>query len=140
MNKFLIILSILLFSIYFLNGCANSSLIVHSRSIVHEPYDSDLSQQDGNCNIYGTITDINTHKPIVGANVRLVSTGYGHACNINGFYKISNVYPWTYDIKGSMIGYKPATAREIKLIGNKTICIDFELVQDTSVHIISTVN
>jgi hypothetical protein len=132
MNISIIKILLVLFLFSQLVGCVSSSRIYISKSIVYNSYNSELKLQNGNCTILGTITDINTHKPIIAANVIIISTGIGIACDINGAYKISNIIPGTYDIRGSMVGYKPSVVLNAELRSNQTIKIDYELAQDTS--------
>lgn len=57
--------------------------------------------------ITGTVIDKITQEPLIGASVVLVGTELGAATDGDGNFVISGVEAGSYNIKMSMLGYKP---------------------------------
>lgn len=77
--------------------------------------------------IKGKVIDAKTKEPLPGANVLIVGTGFGVACNVDGEYIIKNVPAGSYTIKVSYIGYESKEA-VIEVGDEKIIELDFELL------------
>ena len=41
--------------------------------------------------IIGKVMDVNTHQPLIGANVMIANTNYGTACDMRGEFSIFNI-------------------------------------------------
>jgi len=65
----------------------------------------------------GTVVDFTTNAYLPGANILLIETGIGTACDSDGKFLIRNIPPGTYKIKTSYVGYK-ANEFEVTLIAN----------------------
>jgi len=77
--------------------------------------------------IYGKVYDIESNKPLAGANIIINGTPYGAASDINGNYVIANVPPAIYDLRCSYIGYHDAVGEEVKIRPNKSTDLDFKM-------------
>jgi len=75
----------------------------------------------------GTITDMDTGEPLIGANVVMVGTSFGAATNINGEYSILNLEAGTYEVKASYIGYQTITISNVRVNADLTTELNFEL-------------
>ena len=75
----------------------------------------------------GTITDLGTGEPLIGANVIIVGTSFGAATNIDGQYTILNLEAGTYDVKASYIGYQTITVSNVRINADLTTALNFEL-------------
>ncbi len=75
----------------------------------------------------GTITDMDTGEPLIGANVIIVGTSFGAATNIDGEYSILNLEAGTYDVKASYIGYQTITVSNVRINADLTTELNFEL-------------
>ncbi|HEX9652074.1 MAG TPA: carboxypeptidase-like regulatory domain-containing protein, partial [bacterium] len=60
--------------------------------------------------IEGKITDSKTGEPLPGANVIIIGTSIGAACDLRGAYFIQNVPPGNYTLRVSYIGYEKSEA------------------------------
>jgi Carboxypeptidase regulatory-like domain len=127
MNKIIVQILVSLCSIYLLSGCTSSSQMTHSRFVIYEKNASNAEVQKGKSKIVGRLIDIDTHEPIVGAIVTIISSTYGVTSDINGVYEFSDLSPGTYNIKATMIGYESNIAPNIELKSHSIIVMDFEL-------------
>jgi len=72
-----------------------------------------LAQTNGN--LLGTVTDGETNKPLIGANVIVLESGIGAATDINGRYELRALKPGTYTIMVSYIGYEPTRIESVQI-------------------------
>jgi len=79
--------------------------------------------------VMGRIVDAATGEPLPGVNVVIEGTVMGAATNVNGTYFIINVPVGRYSITATMIGYKPVTKTEVRVIQDFTTTLDFDLEQ-----------
>jgi len=88
--------------------------------------------------IRGIVYDKGTEEPLAGANVIIegiwefgkivnIEEKQGAASDLNGNFIILNVHPGTYDIRASMIGYKPLILRKVRVNIDRTITVNFTL-------------
>jgi outer membrane receptor protein involved in Fe transport len=91
--------------------------------------------------IRGTVVDLKTKEPLVGANVVLEGTSYGSSTDIQGKYTILNVPVATYSIKATYIGYRQMTISNVRVNSDLTTEANFPLpsedVQVEAVEIIA---
>jgi len=78
--------------------------------------------------VTGKITEIESGKPLEGANVTLDGTQFGAATDAKGIYQISNIPNGTYIITVSVIGFEKES-RRITVTGVKKM--NFELIIKT---------
>lgn len=80
-------------------------------------------------NIRGTIRDMQSKKPLVGATVVVIGSSpfRGSSSSEDGYYRINNVPLGRYELKISYIGYKDVIIPEIILNSSKEVVIDIEL-------------
>lgn len=74
----------------------------------------------------GTIKDIETKEPLVGANLIFSGTTLGTMSDLEGNFSLSKVPVGKYKIKATIIGYK-SSEQEIEIQWQKTTTIQFEL-------------
>lgn len=79
--------------------------------------------------ISGEVRDAVTKQPLPGANIIIVGTNIGAACDENGYYVIKNVFPGKYNLKASMIGYETSAYTEVTINPNRNHSVNFELNQ-----------
>ena len=77
--------------------------------------------------ISGEVRDVLTKQPLPGANVIIVGTNLGAACDENGYYVIRNVKPAKYTLKSSMISYEPSAVADVVVNPNRNQTVIFEL-------------
>lgn len=77
--------------------------------------------------ISGKVTDSETGKPLIGANVIIEGTTMGAAAGLNGEYFIINVSPGSYNLMANVIGYAPMTVTGVLVKINQTITANFSL-------------
>lgn len=77
--------------------------------------------------IRGKVTDRETGDVLPGANVLIVGTSLGAATDVNGDYFIFNVPVGVYSMRCTFIGYRTVTISNIKVSGDLTTTVDFEL-------------
>lgn len=58
--------------------------------------------------IKGTVTDQNTHQPVIGASIYVNNTTYGCQSNIDGQFELQNFPPPPFQIVISSVGYESA--------------------------------
>ena len=74
----------------------------------------------------GTITDLDTGKPIVGANILLVNTFKGASTNLEGFYEINNIKTGKYAVEVLYTAY--CTHKENILIDSSKKVFEYNFV------------
>jgi TonB dependent receptor-like, beta-barrel/CarboxypepD_reg-like domain/TonB-dependent Receptor Plug Domain len=77
--------------------------------------------------IKGTVTDLQTGEPLIGANVLVEGTTFGAATDANGVYQISNLNAGTYSIRASFIGYQTITTTDVRVNASLTTELNFKL-------------
>jgi CarboxypepD_reg-like domain len=77
--------------------------------------------------IKGKVIDKTTSKPLVGANIILLSTIFGSTADNNGDYIISDISVGTFTIKTFFLGYSPIVKENITIKAYDTLYINFEL-------------
>lgn len=77
--------------------------------------------------ISGTVTDAKTGEPLIGATILIEGTDKGSVTDINGFYKIKNVPPKTYNVKASFIGFADITKYNFVVRSGGNPDLNFEL-------------
>ncbi|MBN2279794.1 MAG: TonB-dependent receptor [Candidatus Marinimicrobia bacterium] len=65
--------------------------------------------------ISGTVTDMQTGDPLMGANIIVNEAQMGAAADINGNFIIANIPPGLYTVQISMIGYATQVVREVRV-------------------------
>ena len=84
-----------------------------------------LAQTTGK--IAGRVFDTRTGESLPGANVMVVSTSYGAACDDEGDFYIINIPPGKYNLRISMIGYGTAIINDLVVSVNRTARIEVPL-------------
>ncbi len=77
--------------------------------------------------IKGTVTDLQSGEPLIGANVLVEGTTFGAATDANGEYEISNLNAGTYTVRASYIGYQTITATQVRVSNGLATEMNFQL-------------
>ena len=80
--------------------------------------------------IKGKVTDKQSSEPLIGANVIVMLTQLGAATDIDGNYEIQNIFPGTYNIKVSNLGYSSVTLEGARVTNAGPLILNFELEED----------
>ncbi|MBD3169051.1 MAG: TonB-dependent receptor [candidate division Zixibacteria bacterium] len=80
--------------------------------------------------ITGTVTDRQTGEPLPGVTVLIKGTSIGAATDFDGFYRIQNVAPGTYELAISLVGYAPTTVSDVKVSIDKVTTVDVKLISE----------
>ncbi len=95
-------------------------------------------QAAGSCRITGVVLDKVTSEPLPGANVLLEGTSIGSATDMHGEYYIPNIWPGTYTIVVTYIGYKevklPIVIKEGE-VKTQTIELEYAAIKGEAVEI-----
>jgi outer membrane receptor for ferrienterochelin and colicin len=75
----------------------------------------------------GRLRDKTTKEPLIGVNVLIVGTTYGAATDTGGLYRVSNLRAGVYDVRYSLIGYKPVVMKGVRILPDLRTRIDLEL-------------
>lgn len=80
-------------------------------------------------NIRGTVIDMDTKSPLIGANVLIsnLEETYGAATDINGNFAIKEVPVGRIDLKITYVGYEPKTMSNLELSSGKELILNIEL-------------
>lgn len=93
------------------------------------PLQPALANCDSCASLKGTVTDIETGEPLIGANVVLDSSDYGAAADIDGNYIIKFIKPGVYNVRASYIGYSIISIDDVIINPNDIQVVDFKLEQ-----------
>ena len=74
---------------------------------------SPLFAQVSSGKLAGKIVDTDTGEPLIGANIIILNTSLGAACDIDGNYFILNISPGTYDVQVSFVGYSSKIVKNV---------------------------
>lgn len=77
--------------------------------------------------IAGTVTDARTGEPLPGANVLIVGTDMGAACDVDGYFYIIRLRPGSYDVQAKMMGYTTITKTGVRVTSEHTTPLNFEM-------------
>ncbi|MDD3806990.1 MAG: carboxypeptidase-like regulatory domain-containing protein, partial [Candidatus Marinimicrobia bacterium] len=77
--------------------------------------------------ISGRVYDEQTEMPLVGANVLVVGQEIGASTDEEGNFTILRVYPGTYDLKVTYIGYATATIKEVRVYVDRTTFLNIPM-------------
>lgn len=83
-------------------------------------FTSNFFAQSSAGKLAGKIVDAETQEPLIGANIVLLNTSLGAACDIDGNYFILNITPGTYDVQVSFVGYTSKVIQEVRVIPGVT--------------------
>ncbi|UCH64133.1 MAG: TonB-dependent receptor [Fidelibacterota bacterium] len=75
----------------------------------------------------GQITDIDTHQPLVGANIVLEGTNLGAAADAEGRFRIVNIPVGSYTIRVMMMGYKTQARANIHVVPQRETVFNMAL-------------
>ncbi len=81
----------------------------------------------GGGKISGTVVDVDTGDPIIGANIELEGTTQGAATDIDGYFMIVNVQPGRYDVSVSSIGYVPMIQQSVLVQSDLNTKLEFNI-------------
>jgi len=88
--------------------------------------------------IGGFVTDENSGKPLVGANVIVRGTKLGAETDTNGRYLITKLSPGIYTLEASMIGYQKEQIENVKVSEGSEVNVRFQL-REKSLSLSTTV-
>ena len=80
-------------------------------------------------NIRGTITDIDSKEPLIGAAIEIPSLNIGSTTDENGEFKITGVPVGRYDVHVTYIGYEEQTASDVIVTAGKEVIINLTLAE-----------
>lgn len=83
--------------------------------------------ENGKGSISGSVVDIMTKQPLVGANIIILGTTIGAATDINGNFRIDNIEPDVYQLRASVIGYESQVKTDIVVSPGRLTQVSFEL-------------
>jgi len=77
--------------------------------------------------IAGKVVDAESGVPLPGVNIVLVGYEMGSASDMEGDFFILNIPPGIYDLRATMVGYKPTILQGLQISVNHTTSVEFEL-------------
>jgi TonB-linked SusC/RagA family outer membrane protein len=78
--------------------------------------------------IEGTVRSI-TGDPLVNARVAVVGRTFSATTDARGFYRISDVPPGTYSVRGTLVGYSPVTVSNLTVAAGLPVTANMEMTQ-----------
>ncbi len=78
--------------------------------------------------ISGTVLDVKTSEPVVGATVRVMGTNLVTQTDVDGEYFVINVPSGKYDVAVTYVGYEPTVKKGVRVLMDLTSPVDFDLV------------
>ena len=88
---------------------------------------STVSAQSSGGTISGNVRDVLTQQPVPFANIMVVGTRWGASADSAGYFVIRAIDPGVYQVRGSQVGYEPATADEVAVINVRVTSVSIEL-------------
>lgn len=81
--------------------------------------------------IAGKVTDAVTGEPLMGVNIIIEGTTIGAASDAEGDYYILNVSPGVYNLKATMIGFKPNVVEKVRVQVDLTSKVNIQMTSLT---------
>jgi hypothetical protein len=81
--------------------------------------------------ISGVVKNSETGEALAGSTIVIEGTTLGSVANVKGQYYIINIYPGTYTVRASIIGYKPLRITNVVISADLTTQINFSLEPTT---------
>jgi len=75
--------------------------------------------------ISGVVRDAKTNEPLPGCNIVIEGTTLGAASNFNGEFFILNIPPGIYNVRATIIGYKPYRIDNVRVLIDLTTSLEF---------------
>lgn len=82
--------------------------------------------------IAGKVLDKKTGEPLIGANIRITSTGNGNVSDVDGTYVIEGIDPGEYIVTASYAGYQPETVSEVVVGKDSLTQLSFALSDEAA--------
>jgi hypothetical protein len=76
--------------------------------------------------VIGTVTDLDTGQPLVGAQVVVEGTNLGNVTNEDGYFFINNVPVGIQNLTAQYLGYQTTTNQQ-RILAGQTMTLDFQL-------------
>ena len=83
--------------------------------------------------VYGSVKNSLNNEPIPFANVVIDGTTIGGTSDIDGNFELLNIKPGIYNFKCTYVGYNSSTQSEIQIVPNRSLRLDFELVENAQI-------
>ncbi|MDO5663942.1 MAG: TonB-dependent receptor [Bacteroidia bacterium] len=80
--------------------------------------------------IKGTITDLKTKEPLIGASVLIEGTSNGAAADLDGNFVINNIPAGTYTLIASYVAYESVKKTGIVVEKNREAIVNFQMSSD----------
>jgi outer membrane receptor protein involved in Fe transport len=81
--------------------------------------------------IAGTVRDAQSGEPLPSVNIVLEGTMIGAATNAEGYFVILNIPPGRYRIVATLVGYKTASALNVRVDIDQTTDLNLRLTEET---------
>ena len=75
----------------------------------------------------GTVTEMDTDIPLIGATIQLVGTNFGRIADSDGHFIILNIPPGSYDVKVSFIGFESVVIENLDVRVDLTSTIEVRM-------------
>jgi len=75
----------------------------------------------------GQVTDAETGEELIGVNIIIQGTDFGAATNLEGFYRIANIRPGTYNIQATYLGFDRMLFTGIRIEEGETTELNIEM-------------
>ena len=75
----------------------------------------------------GRVREKQTREPLVAVNILVAGTNQGGATDTEGYFRIYNIRAGVYDVRFSIIGYRPLTMKRVTILPDLRTRLDVEL-------------
>lgn len=80
----------------------------------------------------GMIRDKETQETLVGVSIKIEGTTLGTSTDMDGNFKVENIPVGSYNVRASLIGYKPLIKYNINITSGNAQILSFELEEDVN--------
>lgn len=102
-------------------------------SMVTLVFQPQLQESTSLCTIDGKVVDKDSGEPIIFGPVVLYRNEVlitGTETDVDGYYKITDIQPGTYDMEASYVGYNPQMIKGLEIRPGRTIRVNFDIDSD----------
>ncbi|MEO6166292.1 MAG: TonB-dependent receptor [Chitinophagales bacterium] len=100
------------------------SLFILITGTISTTYGQTLTQT-----VRGSITDVDSQEPLIGAVIRIPSLNTGTTTDENGNFRITGIPVGRYDIQISYLGYEEQTASDVIVTSGKEVILNIHLAE-----------
>jgi len=92
-------------------------------------FENVASGQSFTQSLRGSVKDVDSQEPLIGAVIRIPALNTGTTTDENGNFRLTAIPVGRYDIQFSYLGYEESTASDVMVTSGKEVILNLHLVE-----------